>query len=736
MSNTLHARSRSLRSNILNLKPSVIPTTQAPQGPLSISLFLTNLRLLNLDLRDDWPEMTTSTFSTKDQKKRIQSVEWALYQLFMLWDLEEARDKLQPFFPPLEPLQSLNLRAALLRCLEQAKKSGVLGREVILRKTMLDECKGERLEEILAVFSNAVLKRVLQQTDRENSALAHQLALENFSYSGERSKLSALIVAHKASLSKHLREKDASRAQYKDFSDLLNLNERRITRRQEQLKQIIADRGVQHQISEHEIAALHSQIQKNWSGSDQWLQTILYGDNMGSTDPVLATPLEKLWKHVENGSIGGIEAKQQVGLLEQLNSRVKNQEARLAKWQSFGKSLKKVGSPVKSQVPHTSTDGRNIDLGFTQHQVLQLPRAVTESAVNKPETNSLREYKRMVENLKAELVNVNKPKVIRLADVVRRVATPEAVSSNVTPLSDRSPIIEPVFISPYITTGSVSRDEEDCTFEIDAEEIVPSPAVVAKKPFSTPKIGRAAKRDEAVESDRLAMSKSGNDTRHEEGHKELGLRTRTVTSTGSATVPRPQLPSQSPPRVDGGTDTQLKSTEETDLANKILDSISASSPSPKKRHTLSLAERTRLTMSRASHSKYSELHDDVEELSDLPRLSIKPLVRAEKQLVVDPDTERHAELIERTRKSMAGFEAAQKKAQIERRRSVRDSKKKSRESTYFLKVEEEPPSTPNLDPVELIGGDPDYESVFKSRPKIATSPAMSPARILEELYEE
>ena len=34
--------------------------------------------------------------------------------------------------------------------------------------------------------------------------------------------------------------------------------------------------------------------------------------------------------------------------------------------------------------------------------------------------------------------------------------------------------------------------------------------------------------------------------------------------------------------------------------------------------------------------------------------------------------------------------------------------------------------------VELLEGDPDYESVFKSRPKIATSPAGSPSRIWEE----
>lgn len=59
----------------------------------NLSVFLTNLRLLDLDLLPDWPGITPSTFVGKDagQKKRVQSVEWALYQLFMIWDPDETR---------------------------------------------------------------------------------------------------------------------------------------------------------------------------------------------------------------------------------------------------------------------------------------------------------------------------------------------------------------------------------------------------------------------------------------------------------------------------------------------------------------------------------------------------------------------------------------------------------------------------------------------------------------------
>jgi hypothetical protein len=100
-SNSSLARARSQRSN--SLKPSSLnpSTTPAPgPGPANVTLFLTNLRLLELDLRDDWPDITAVTFSTsakqENQKKRIQCVEWALYNLFALWDSEETRNVRSP----------------------------------------------------------------------------------------------------------------------------------------------------------------------------------------------------------------------------------------------------------------------------------------------------------------------------------------------------------------------------------------------------------------------------------------------------------------------------------------------------------------------------------------------------------------------------------------------------------------------------------------------------------------
>lgn len=77
----------------------------AAAGPASLSLFLTNIKLLDLDQLPDWPEISAETFAAsgttlQDQKRRVQCVEWALYQLFVIWDPDEAANVRTVFLSP------------------------------------------------------------------------------------------------------------------------------------------------------------------------------------------------------------------------------------------------------------------------------------------------------------------------------------------------------------------------------------------------------------------------------------------------------------------------------------------------------------------------------------------------------------------------------------------------------------------------------------------------------------
>jgi hypothetical protein len=63
-----------------------------------IGVFIRNLKLLQLDLHPDWPDITVRSLSpsSQNQRQRIRAVEWALYHLVALWDPKIAQDVCDP----------------------------------------------------------------------------------------------------------------------------------------------------------------------------------------------------------------------------------------------------------------------------------------------------------------------------------------------------------------------------------------------------------------------------------------------------------------------------------------------------------------------------------------------------------------------------------------------------------------------------------------------------------------
>jgi hypothetical protein len=95
--------------------------------------------------------------------------------------------------------------------------------------------------------------------------------------------------------------------------------------------------------------------------------------------------------------------------------------------------------------------------------------------------------------------------------------------------------------------------------------------------------------------------------------------------------------------------------------------------------------------------------------------------------------EEYEDLVARTRRSMAGFEAAQQKAQLERRRSERKGRTPQRNGSHFPRVEEDEAFGETSVIEELLEtAQHDMEAIFRSRPKMRTSPAPSPHRRWDE----
>ncbi|KAJ5505006.1 hypothetical protein N7463_007880 [Penicillium fimorum] len=307
-------------------------------GPSHLDVFIRNLKLLRLDQREDWPDISlrSLTPTSQNQRQRTRLIEWALYRLYTIWDPEGAQNKLRPFFPPLEPLQSVNLRAALFRCLGELKKNGDLGREIILRKTMLDDCKGDKFEELLAGFSTAVLRKVVAVSADEmlwNPAmkLPTAMAITPTDYQN----FLPLILAHRVSLGsageRHVRVRDA----YHRFSQLLDDKKVELIERASQGSSVCMDD--MHSDPE----SLVRELQTNWLGSEEWATTLLEGGSQSSTDAFLELPFSAAWKRATDSNAASFNSGLKQDLVLDLEARILLQRSRLRKWHEYNKSLSK-----------------------------------------------------------------------------------------------------------------------------------------------------------------------------------------------------------------------------------------------------------------------------------------------------------------------------------------------------------------------------------------------------------
>ncbi|KAI0109819.1 HAUS augmin-like complex subunit 6 N-terminus-domain-containing protein [Daldinia grandis] len=748
------ARSRSLRvpakAPLTAPQPAPASTsTQIPGSTSNLALFLTNLRLLDLDLEPDWPDITLATFSTKDavggQKKRIQSVEWALYQLFTLWDYNETQNKLRPFFPPLDQVQSINLRAALLRGLEQAKKNSVLGRDAVLRKTMLDECKGERLEEVLAVFSSAVLKklvaeRALNSGPEYRPAISEKLALENWGYSGDRTELNGLLLAHKASLSSILAKKNTERVKYRDFEELLASKEQAISRRKEKAK-AESERSVA-ETSERTRTEVSRIIKTNWTGNDQWLDSLLFNDTNPRKGGLIGSRFDDVWAGVERGKVSDLED-QNAGLLEQLDNRVQMQRERLEKWDDFRKNMFGNMPPPPTVEVRRTIKPKNVGLRFTAHQKLNTDQVRVKDKL--PLNAAPAQYRTIVSNMKAELDSIGKPKIPDFSsllggsnrnsaiDVASYTTKPEEIVDAISDISEwedeteeARPIEKPMqptggrryrLVPPKASTEAQGRTHVPKASSIDV------PFSRNKKLFPDLSPNSEPKPLEQASSSHLQVPTTSTPKRQD--LTKLDTIPQIITSYSVASPEVSPEPSPTDKMIESLSPPPVSVSPTQAMADEILRSMSNASPSPmkKQRHTLSLAERTRLSMTR---TQSFEKEDEVSQPS--PTKSTHTQSSSDNNANHLPEKDEYEDLVARTRRSMVGFEAARQKAQLERRRSQRKSKMIQRKGDQFPKLEEENFNDTSIIEELIDGGQEDYEAVFRSRPRVQTSPLPSPSK--------
>ena len=586
---------------------------------------------------------------------------------------------------------------------------------------MLDECKGERLEEVLASFSTAVLKKVVMDDvagSGEHPALALSLALENKGYKDDKSHLGALVLAHRVSIQRSREGKEEAGAKFRDFADLLGVKERGINRKREEARQRVPASETKT-VSDDARREMSRTVRDNWSGNERWMTTLLHGDAASKTDGTLNMAFDRVWRRVEQGRLGELEA-EDAGLLEQLDSRVRMHNERLSKWQNYRHNMfgEQRSSDLSPSKPRQSTRGKGIELGFEKHQDLQLGRVSPIKTYNSRQLHMSDHYRTLIADLEAELAEAdNEPNPLGFLQTRRRQKR-------------RSSGVEPASTEEISELSDLEEDDDD-DFTITQPQSNPlqnnleSPKRLPVRPRLTRPENPSAELARTMSKSEIASAIVPDDTDQNTPSAPPRDSAQSLRSAKAPIWSDPSSPEEEPP-----IEPTLSPTQEA--ADQILESMNNASPSPSKRskprHTLSLADRTRLSMAPRGSSVFLE-GDDIE-----PELTMADTSTRESTIPTDvdiqaPANEESVDLASRTRKSMAGFEKARQKAQLDRRRSQRKSKAPPRrEGSYFPTLDE---SAERSALAEGLMGEEDMEAVFQSRPKIKASPLPSPTQELE-----
>lgn len=611
----------------------------------------------------------------------------------------------------------------------------MLGREIVLRKTMLDECTGDRFEEVLAVFSTAVLRKFVLAHNYDHGTVARTLATADWVSLEEEKFMLPLALAHRSSITALLRKKQTLRSRYEHFAQTLDLKSKEIAGREEQLEVASENQLCQQNIEAAESHVLVSQVRENWLGEARWTEVICKGKSQHRKDSVLDSSFTATIDHVRSGSLSLIEGHQDKGLLDDLETKITKQRERLKRWVQFREDLNTINCSRGSRDSAKDAEKSEVKgaiISFKDHSHLTL--GSTTSALGKDLRTSegdasrplATEYGSFTARLQEELINVTNSKPRggrgwRDAQVNNNMIFGNKVvsPSNATP-SDVAVAVEPDLISGTETLDVAlkdvdtrqGRDEQQSASQTKANALRPNLRTFDENEPDGTRIEAVKSKNPTTDALAQELMAAPNDTFPSKVQLSATIQKRTRDIRISTLEPENQ----------------------ERLAEAIVSSVVEATPSPAKSN-YSLVERTRMSMAfSSSHNMHQTMMMGPPPPPSPP--AEDPIKAASHTEQVGFDS--GSTLVERTRRSMSMLPASSRK--------IRKSIYQPRSSKVYPTNQFETPkkqgdrrdtqddkdSTPKE---ELFSQQADYASVFKSRPKIALSPTISPSMGLEGLSE-
>lgn len=239
---------------------------------------------------------------------------------------------------------------------------------------MLDDCKGEKFDELLAVFSTAVLRKLVAVSAGDmlwNPAM--RLSTATSISPTDYQNLLPLILAHQVSLNATGVRLARVHETYDQFSRLLDSKKIELAERVSKEKL----GGVELQVDSDGLAR---EIRTNWLGSEEWATALLDGGSQSSTDAFLELPFSQAWARATASAVDDIGGDVKQDLVIDLERRVLRLRSRVRRWHEYNEKLRKERDDSSGSMEKESQEAR---LLFRDHQALSV--ASISKAVRQPE---------------------------------------------------------------------------------------------------------------------------------------------------------------------------------------------------------------------------------------------------------------------------------------------------------------------------------------------------------------
>ena len=194
------------------------------------------------------------------------------------------------------------------------------------------------MQELLTSFSTVVLKKVLASDPKATRSIAGQMSLEKQCAGRNSNSLLPLAIAHKSSLKSILEKKQKQREQYKRFSSMLERKEAELDLKFNAIiqKQEFLDTNV---ASEPTVERAAKVIELHWGSEPAWIDSVREGDGISIDDPILEKDFASIWPIVAQDSCESEVRNRSGGLLQDLAERVEAQQIRLRQWQAVREDI-------------------------------------------------------------------------------------------------------------------------------------------------------------------------------------------------------------------------------------------------------------------------------------------------------------------------------------------------------------------------------------------------------------